>query len=143
MIYFEKPKKFNSIFEVVSCFFEKDGKILLLHRQDYKPQGNTWGVPAGKVEINEIPIDAITRELKEETDYKASTDAFKLTKIIYVKFPNYDFIYHIYYLPITKNCEIKIDPKAHKNFKWVTPKEALDMNLIQDLDSCIKIQYNI
>ncbi|MFA5934310.1 MAG: NUDIX hydrolase [Candidatus Paceibacterota bacterium] len=143
MIYLKKPKKFNSIFEVVSCFFEKDGKILLLHRQDYKPQGNTWGVPAGKVEVNEIPIDAITRELKEEISYKINTDTFKLTKTIYVKYPKYDFIYHIYYLPITKNFEIKIDPKAHKDFKWITPKEALNMNLIQDLDACIKIQYNI
>jgi 8-oxo-dGTP pyrophosphatase MutT (NUDIX family) len=143
VIYLKKPKKFNSIFEVVSCFFEKDGKILLLHRQDYKPQGNTWGVPAGKVETNEDPLNAMLRELEEETGYKVISNTFKLTKTIYVKYPEYDFIYHIYYLPITENCDVKIDSKAHKDFKWTTPKEALDMNLIQDLDTCIKIQYKI
>ncbi len=143
MIYLERPENFNSIFEVASCFFERDGKFLLLLRQDYKPQGNTWGVPAGKVELNEEPLDAISRELEEETGYKANKDNFTFTKTIYVKYPNYDFIYHIYSFSLKESFEVKIDPKAHKEFKWATPDEALSMDYIQDLDACIKIQYNL
>jgi hypothetical protein len=35
-------KNFNKRFDVVSAFIEHEGQILMLHRQDHKPQGNTW-----------------------------------------------------------------------------------------------------
>ncbi|MDR3558310.1 MAG: NUDIX domain-containing protein [Candidatus Pacebacteria bacterium] len=68
MISRDKPEKFKEKFEVVSCFIEHDSKILLLHRQDHKPQGNTWGVPAGKVDKGETLTNAILREIKEEIE---------------------------------------------------------------------------
>ena len=40
----------NAPDDVVSVFIEHNGKILLLHRQDHKPQGNTWAMLAGKVD---------------------------------------------------------------------------------------------
>ena len=49
MISRTKLENFNKKFDVVSVFIEHDGEILLLHRQDHKPQGNTWAMPAGKV----------------------------------------------------------------------------------------------
>ena len=55
MIYGSKPKQFNPLFEVVSCFVEHNGEIILLHRQSQKPEGDTWGVPAGKVGEEENP----------------------------------------------------------------------------------------
>ena len=48
MIYNEQPNGFNPDIEVVSCLIESCGKILLLHRHDYKPHGGKWGVPAEK-----------------------------------------------------------------------------------------------
>ena len=66
MIYKTKPDNFSPRFEIVSCFVESDGKILLLHRQYHKPQGNTWGVPAGKVDKDEDIFQAIAREIAEE-----------------------------------------------------------------------------
>jgi len=38
----DTPENFTPKFEVVSCFVEYKQEILLLQRQDYKPQGNTW-----------------------------------------------------------------------------------------------------
>ena len=69
MIYKERPKNFNPKFDVISCFVEYDGEILLLHRQDHKPEGNTWGVPAGKVDKGESLLEAMTREIQEEIKY--------------------------------------------------------------------------
>ncbi|MFZ2205034.1 MAG: NUDIX hydrolase [Minisyncoccia bacterium] len=143
MIHLQKPEKFNSKFEVVSCFFEQDGKILLLHRQDHKPQGNTWGVPAGKVEDGENPLQAIVRELEEETGYGADEDQFKLLGTVFVQYPDYDFIYYTFYFPLTGNYEVKIESKAHKAFEWMTPEDALNKDLIPDLDNCIKLYYNL
>lgn len=58
---------FSPKFEVVSCFVEHDGHILLLQRQSHKPQPNTYGVPAGKVDDQEDIHQAIKREVGEET----------------------------------------------------------------------------
>ncbi len=41
MLYHDKPSDFDIKFEVVGCFIEYNKKILLLHRQDHKSQGNT------------------------------------------------------------------------------------------------------
>lgn len=49
-IYLEKPEGFNPKFEVVGCcFLHYQDKILLLHRQDFKPEGNCSGIPGGKL----------------------------------------------------------------------------------------------
>lgn len=52
-------------------FISKDtGRILLAHRServDYEP--GTWGTWGGKVEVDESPKDAASREVEEETGY--------------------------------------------------------------------------
>ena len=49
MIYHESvPIDFNPAFEVVSCFVEHNGEILLLHRNNDKSEGGKWGTPGGR-----------------------------------------------------------------------------------------------
>ena len=36
---------------------------------------------------------------------------------------------------------VKIDFNEHKGFTWVTPSDALKMDLLKDEDSCIKLIY--
>jgi 8-oxo-dGTP pyrophosphatase MutT (NUDIX family) len=141
MIFLEKPKQFNSKFEVVSCFFKKDNEFLLLRRQDSKPQGDTWGVPAGKVEDGESLTKAICREIEEETGYEFTENLPKLTNTIFVKYLDYDFIYHIFELDVDNDIEVRIDLSSHKEFKWANKEESLKMNLIQDLDACIDLYF--
>jgi 8-oxo-dGTP pyrophosphatase MutT (NUDIX family) len=143
MIYKSEPKNFSSKFDVVSCFVEVDGKILLLHRQDHKPQGNTWGVPAGKVDKDEDLFKAMVREMSEETGYTAVANELQYFDKLFVRYGDYDFIYHVFHLPLQEKPEIKIHPKEHKTHLWETPENALLMNLIQDEDTCIKMFYKI
>jgi len=143
MISLQRPQKFNPIFEVVSCFLEHEGQIVLLHRQDNAREGNTWGVPAGKLKTGEELIGGMAREIKEETGIIIENSKLNYFKKIYVKYPTYDFIYHILHTALDGQREVKINPREHKNYVWVTPKEALSMNLIQDLDACIKLYYKI
>ena len=141
MITLEKPHDFKSKFEIVSCFLEHDGKMLLLLRQDHKPQGNTWGVPAGKVEEGETALEAMVRELREETGYVADTLSPTFFKTTYVRYDEYDYVYHIYNLALDKAHEPVIDSKAHKAFEWVTPSASLEKELIQHQDFCINLRY--
>ena len=143
MFSLSKPENFNPKFEVVSCFMENNGEILLLQRQDHKPQGNTWGVPAGKIDTGETPKTAILRELFQETGFSADENKIIYFKSVFVRYPEYDFIYHIFSLKIDERPIIKITDGEHKNFQWLTPTEALKINLIQDEDASIKMFYKI
>lgn len=143
MIFDRPPENFVSKFEIVSCFLESQGKFLLLHRQDSKPQGGMWGVPAGKVdEAGEYHL-AIARELGEETGLALSPENFSYFGKVYVRYPDYDFVYHIFHARQDRKPDVVINPKEHKNYAWVSPADSLKMDLIQDLDACIKLFYDI
>ena len=143
MVFLIAPEQFNPRFEVVSCFLEYDGEILLLQRQDYKPEGGTWGVPAGKINEGETPNLAILREIFQEVGLNVSEEEMSYFQRVFVRYPNYDFIYHIYHLQLRNKPVVKINPEEHKAFKWVSPANALEINLILDLDACIKMFYKI
>ncbi len=141
MIFKDKPQNFNSKFDVVSCFVEHDGEILLLHRQDHKPEGDTWGVPAGKVDEGEKISETMLREIQEETSFELSSPQLSYFDKVYVKYPNYDFVYHIFHAKLDQKQKVTIRNEEHKDFKWISPQEAINMPLIQDLDACIKLFY--
>ncbi len=144
MIYRTRPSNFKSKFDVVSCFLEYGGEFLLLHRPEHKSQGGKWGVPAGKVEAGETPVQAIIREIKEETAYTV-TETKKLLYFgkVYVRYSAYDFIYHILHLPLTEKPRTILRPKEHQDFKWVTPKDSLKIPLVDDQDACVKLFYKL
>ena len=141
MIYEQKPENFSPKFEVVSCFLEHNGEILLLHRQNHKPQGDTWGVPAGKVDEGESVMTSLQREAWEETGVKLDSEKIKHFKKIFVRYDDYDFSYHIFHTKFENKPEVEIREEEHKGFQWLSPKDAMKINLIQDLDACIEMFY--
>lgn len=141
MIYKSKPRNFLPKFEVVSCYCEKNGEILMLHRLAHKSQGDRWGVPAGKINADEKKDEAILREIYEETGLKALVEDLSYIDTLYVKHEDYQFTYYMYYLPISQTATVIINPTEHSAFQWVKPKKALDMNLVEDLDYCIKLYH--
>jgi len=143
MIYETIPEDFDPKFEVSSCFLEHDERILLLLRQPNKPEGGTFGVPAGKIESGEDPRTAISRELRQETGCVVAPEDFDYFQSVYVKYPDYDFTYYMYHLPRTEEPVIRINRREHSDFLWVLPKDALDMPLIGGLDLCIKMFYRV
>lgn len=141
MLYKEKPENFDPKFEVVSCFVEYKDEILLLLRQDHKPQPNTRWVPAGKVDIEETIRKTMRREGKEETTINLRWA--KYFDKLYVRYPEYDFIYHMFHKQFDAQPKVTINPNEHKEYIRKTPTEALKMNLIKDLDECIRLFYDI
>jgi len=136
-------ESFNKKFEVVSVFIEHNGEILLLHRQDHKPQGDTWAMLAGKVDKGEDLLDALVREVEEEIGLKTSKDKYSYFEGYYVRYPEYDYMYHVYSLVLKEKPVLNINLKEHKDHKWIKHKEALSLNLIQDEDLCIKWFFKI
>lgn len=134
---------FKKKFDVVSVFIECDHEILLLHRQDHKPQGNTWAMVAGKVDEGEDLAVALTREVEEEIGVKIISEDLKYFEGYYVRYPNYDYIYHVFHLLMREKPVLDLNLNEHKDHIWITPKEALRLDLIQDEDTCIKWFYKI
>jgi 8-oxo-dGTP diphosphatase len=143
MIYLTEPENFTPKFEVVGCFIEHDGRILLLKRHPEKPQGGTWCVPAGKLDAGEEAMAAIIRETEEETGHVIDPSRLVHVKKTFVTYPTYQFVYHVFKTELDERPEVAIKADEHTEHKWVTPEEALAMDLIPDEDACIKLTYDI
>ena len=115
----------------------------MLHRNDAKPEGDTWGLPAGKIDEGESKEGSMVREIFEETGCEILPSQLEYLDKLYVKYLSYSFIYHMFRVKLSNRPEIKIDPKEHKDYKWMKPSEALNSKLIEDLDECIKLSYNL
>lgn len=140
MLFIDRPENFQENFEVVSCFVEYKEKILLLLRQHHKTQPNTYGVPAGKVNIWEKYNEAMQRELFEETGLKNLT--LKYYKKVYVSHDKYSFIYHMFFTQLDEEKEIIINPEEHLSYKRISVEQSLQLNLVEDLDTCIRMFYS-
>jgi len=59
---------YNQPYIIVSAILEKDGKFLLV-KETKKIAEGLWNIPGGRLDPQENPIDAVKREIKEETRY--------------------------------------------------------------------------
>jgi len=139
MIYEIKPNDFNPIFEVSGCFLEHKGEILLLHRLENKSDGNMWGLPAGKLENGETPIDAVQREMIEEINCSIHKKDISYFKKVHVRYPEKDITFHMFHIKLNNKLSIQINPEEHKDYGWFTIENALQINLMRYMDDCIKL----
>jgi 8-oxo-dGTP diphosphatase len=125
---------------IVGCFLEFEGKFLILLRHSHKPNGNTWGLPAGKVEPGEKNADAMVRELYEETGYK--TTVGELEHLGDFTFGDKDkaYTFATYRLKTSELPNVQQEEAAHAQFRWVTPEECFSYpDLISDFHDLLKI----
>ena len=107
-----------------------------------KPQGGTWGVPAGKVEPNEDLRAAMARELWEETQIEVMEKKLSFFNTVYISFPAYDFTYHMFSVGFKSTPVVSLDTKSHDTYQWVRVEESLQLSLMTDLDACVKLFFH-
>ena len=130
LIFKEKPHDFNPTISVSGCYCEWGDKILLLKRHPNKPQGGTWGVPAGKAEKGESPRMTVIREVQEEIGLDIDSSDLIHFGSLYCRFPHFDFTYEMFRKKYQKQPDIKLALDEHLEMKWVTIAEALQLPLI-------------
>lgn len=144
MIYNEQPDNFIPDIEVVGCLVECDGKILLLHRHEHKSEGGKWGIPAGKIDKEDINKEsALVREIFEETGLSIKEEDLNFHRTFFVEYPNKKYLYHYHKTTLKENKEIIVEKNEHQDYIWVTPQEALAMPLITHEDHCMKDYFGI
>lgn len=125
------PINFSPTIEAAGCYCECENKVLFLKRQLHKSQGNTWGVPGGKLEIAENARAAVIRELYEEVGLKIEDNLeLKVIGKLYVRLAQTDFIFHMFYKHFPQFPSITLCLEEHQASKWVTIEEALLLPLI-------------
>lgn len=104
---------------VAGVLIEWDKKILLVHPTNASWQKSALGIPKGKVEPNEDPLDAAVRELKEETGISISKDRLDpnvQTAPFYNSKNEVEYMLMYYTLKIDSPSEIGMDSnKINKN----------------------------
>ena len=124
---------------VVGCFLEYQNKFLLLHRHPEKSQGDTWGLPAGKVHEGENDEEAMVRELEEETGYRASKDELVSLGDHLFEFPDLHLEFPTFKVVLTKPIDVKLHADEHIAFRWVTAEECDAMpELIRGLHDLLR-----
>ncbi|OGG59756.1 hypothetical protein A2765_04170 [Candidatus Kaiserbacteria bacterium RIFCSPHIGHO2_01_FULL_56_24] len=141
MIFKEPPVDFNKQFDIVGCYVMHEDRFLMLHRHAWKPNGNTWGLPAGKRDGEESLLHAMQRELREETGIRVLESELRYFDHVSVRHDEHDFRYHMFSLSFDEALEIQLSESEHQAFRWVTPNETLSMPLVHDQDECIRMFF--
>ncbi len=122
---------------VVGAFILNNyGELLLLS----SPKWNGLNViPGGHIELKETIYDALTREVKEETGLELDNIKF-LNIDEYIETKESGEVKHYIFLNfsgITSIRNITLNNETTE-FKWVLPKEALDLKLTESTKKVIQ-----
>lgn len=142
LVFQEPPEHFNPLLNVSACFMRVENRFLFLKRLSHKKEGNTWGIPGGKCEPNETAMQGVVREFYEETNVELKDSSLKSFGKVYIRYPDVDFIYHMFEYQLHNYPEIVINLKEHSEYRWILLQEALKLPLIPGEDECIHLCYS-
>lgn len=135
-IHYERPEGFLAAVEAAGCYLDCHGKFLLLHRSFSSSQGNTWGVPAGKLEKKETSRAAVIREVREEIGLKL--DHVEEVGKLFVTLPHISFVFHLFYAKLEDYPEVILSDE-HIDARWVTFEDAMKLPLIYGAKEALEV----
>jgi phosphoglycolate phosphatase len=106
------------------------GQVLMVRTHKWS---NLWGIPGGKIKWGESSVEALRREIKEETNLTVTDIDFVLVQdCIHSK----EFYRDAHFVLLNYTCRCASPPAVKLNeegqdFRWVTATEAMGMPLNQ------------
>jgi phosphoglycolate phosphatase-like HAD superfamily hydrolase/ADP-ribose pyrophosphatase YjhB (NUDIX family) len=113
---------------VGALIYDEAGRALMIRTQKWS---QLWGIPGGKVKFGESSVEALRREIKEETDLDIEDARFVLVQdCIHSK----EFYRDAHFVLLNYSCRCAGEPRVKLNeeaqeFRWVGEDELLAMEL--------------
>jgi ADP-ribose pyrophosphatase YjhB (NUDIX family) len=103
-------------------------QVLMIRTQKWS---NLWGIPGGKIKWGEPSVDALRREIKEETDLEITDIEFVLVQD---SIHSQEFYRDAHFVLLNYTCRCVGEPAVRLNdeareFRWVIAAEALEMEV--------------
>ncbi len=140
MIFEKMPSDFDPKFEVVTCHIWAKDRYLIVKRSLNENYSGKWCSPGGSIDEGETKEQALIREIEEETGIILAGGAIEFKKTVYVRYPEFDFVFHIYSTAIPKKLKIILN-REHDDFAWVTLDEAFIYDMVPDEKACLELIY--
>jgi 8-oxo-dGTP diphosphatase len=130
VIFPHPPPDFHPTVEVAGCFCIWESKILYLKRHPGKPQGNKWGLPAGKREKGEDPRTCAAREVYEEAGIRINPAELEEVARHYIRFQDIDYIFYTFKKSFKTVPPLTLGTVEHVEAKWLSIAEVLALPLM-------------
>ena len=131
---------FTQTFGVVGAIIERGGKFLLVRENNEShPDHGKWNQPAGWIDVGESPIEAVKREVREETGYNfLPTHVLGVYSLVRKNHPGPENTSHALKIIFDgaisgKQNELSVDISETR---WFPPEEiyAMDGQTLRDAD---------
>ena len=116
----------------VLCLLENENKILLQNRVKEDWQGYT--LPGGHVEKGESFVDAVIREMKEETGLDIKNPILVGVKQFPIKHGRY-----VVFLFKATDFEGKLKPSDEGMIEWIEYKDISNINTVDDFEDLLEV----
>ncbi len=98
-------------------------RFLLVKRlENEEIHGGKWLLPGGKLEKDESLMEALKREILEETGIEIENDKEYINDYIFPR-PNEELTLGITFLIKAINDDIKLNKEEYEDSVWITPEE--------------------
>jgi phosphoglycolate phosphatase len=120
----------HPICTVGALIFNDGDRVLMIRTQKWS---NLWGIPGGKIKFGEPSLQALQREIKEETNLDIGDIVFVMAQDC---IESKEFYRRAHFVLLNYTCrargpmEVRLNEEAQE-FRWVTAGQALAMPLNQ------------
>ncbi len=108
-------------------------QFLIMQRKDKNPMWDKkWEFPGGKIDAGEAPIDAVVREIEEETGFRTINAQLLGNHIHDWQMSDYVMRVHLHLFRCSVGeGDVQHEDRSAYTSAWVTPSEALHYDLLE------------
>lgn len=121
----------------VLCLIQKQNKILLQNR--VKTDWRGYAFPGGHIEVGESIVDAVVREVREETGLTIIDPKLCGIKQFPLKDGKYENGRYLVFLFRADKFSGEVVSSEEGEMRWIDKRDLHKFNLVQDFDDMLKV----